>query len=221
MILTGRRADRLEALAASLGVPVLPLVFDVRNADETERFLGNLPKAFADVDVLINNAGLAAGLDPIQDGNPDHWNRMMDTNVKGLLHVTRVVVQGMKARKEGHIINIGSIAGKETYANGAVYCASKHAVEALTKGMRLDLLPFGIKVSQVSPGLVETEFSLVRFEGNAQKAELVYRDMEPLTGADVADVVSYMVHAPRHVNLADVLLLPTAQGNATTVFRGS
>lgn len=218
-ILLGRRADRLQALAQTLPTPTLTLTCDVRNATATEAALSQLPAEFASIAVLVNNAGLAAGLDPIHRADPADWEQMIDTNVKGLLHVTRAVLPGMVARKGGHIINLSSIAGREAYGQGAVYCATKHAVEAITQSMRIDLVPHGIKVSQVSPGLVETEFSLVRFKGDAAKAALPYRGMQPLTADDVAAVITWMVTAPAHVNIADVLVLPTAQATATQVHR--
>lgn len=223
LILTGRRQDRLDKLANSLkvnhGINVHTLCFDIRNADETEKAISSLPEAFRSIDVLVNNAGLAAGLDPIQTGNLDHWDRMIDTNVKGLLYITRAIVPGMIERKAGHVVNIGSIAGKEVYANGNVYCASKHAVDALSRGMRLDLVQYGIKVTNIAPGLVETEFSLVRFEQDADKAKNVYKGMSPLTGADIADCVAFAITRPAHVVIGDLLVLPAAQGNSTTVIR--
>jgi NADP-dependent 3-hydroxy acid dehydrogenase YdfG len=223
LIITGRRQDRLDKLANSLksshGISVHTLCFDIRNADETQKAISSLPEAFSNIDVLVNNAGLAAGLDPIQTGNLDHWDRMIDTNVKGLLYITRSIVPGMIERKAGHIVNIGSIAGKEVYANGNVYCASKHAVDALSRGMRLDLVQHGIKVTNIAPGLVETEFSLVRFEQDADKAKNVYKGMSPLTGADIADCVAFAITRPAHVVIGDLLVLPAAQGNSTTVIR--
>jgi NADP-dependent 3-hydroxy acid dehydrogenase YdfG len=177
--------------------------------------LGRLPEHRQAIDVLINNAGLAVGLNPIYDGVTDDWERMIDTNIKGLLYVTKTVAQYMIARKKGHIINVGSIAGRETYLNGNVYCATKHAVDALTKGIRMDLLPYGIRVSQVAPGAVETEFSIVRFKGDKQRADNVYKGFEPLHPNDIADVIAYMVACPPHVNIADVLVLPAAQASVS------
>lgn len=220
LIITGRRADRLETLAFEIeneyGIKVLPLVFDVRSQEEVEKHLGNLPQEWKDIDVLVNNAGLAVGLNPVQEGVVDDWERMIDTNVKGLLYVTKVVSQYMVERCKGHIVNLCSIAGKEAYANGNVYCATKHAVDALTKGMRIDLLKYGIRVSQICPGAVETEFSLVRFKGDRQRADNVYKGFTPLTAMDVADAIMYMVKCPPHVNINDMVIMPTAQANSYT-----
>lgn len=198
-------------------VRFLPLVFDVRDREKVGEILGNLPADWAAVDVLINNSGNAHGLDPIQTGNLDDWDAMMDINVKGLLYVSKAIIPGMTERKSGIIINIGSIAGKEVYPNGNVYCGSKHAVDAITKGMRLDLNPFGIKVIGIHPGLVETEFSLVRFKGDEKRAETVYQGYEPLLAQDIADIVEFVVNRPAHVVLADIVVLPTAQAAATLV----
>lgn len=219
IIATGRRKDRLDELEQELpeGVRFLPLVFDVRDREKVGEILGNLPADWAAVDVLINNAGNAHGLDPIQTGSLDDWDAMMDINVKGLLYVSKAIIPGMTERKSGIIINIGSIAGKEVYPNGNVYCGSKHAVDAITKGMRMDLNPFGIKVIGIHPGLVETEFSLVRFKGDEKRAETVYQGYEPLVAQDIADIVEFVVNRPAHVVLADIVVLPTAQAAATLV----
>lgn len=219
IIATGRREDRLDELEKEIPSEVrfLPLVFDVRDREKVGEILGNLPADWAAVDVLINNAGNAHGLDPIQTGNLDDWDAMMDINVKGLLYVSKAIIPGMTERKSGIIINIGSIAGKEVYPNGNVYCGSKHAVDAITKGMRLDLNPFGIKVIGIHPGLVETEFSLVRFKGDEKRAETVYQGYEPLLAQDIADIVEFVVNRPPHVVLADIVVLPTAQAAATLV----
>ena len=219
IIATGRRKDRLDELEQELpeGVRFLPLVFDVRDREKVGEILGNLPTDWAAVDVLINNAGNAHGLDPIQTGSLDDWDAMMDINVKGLLYVSKAIIPGMTERKSGIIINIGSIAGKEVYPNGNVYCGSKHAVDAITKGMRMDLNPFGIKVIGIHPGLVETEFSLVRFKGDEKRAETVYQGYEPLVAQDIADIVEFVVNRPAHVVLADIVVLPTAQAAATLV----
>lgn len=219
IIATGRREDRLNELEKEIPsrVRFLPLVFDVRDREKVGEILGNLPANWAAVDVLINNAGNAHGLDPIQTGNLDDWDAMMDINVKGLLYVSKAIIPGMTERKSGIIINIGSIAGKEVYPNGNVYCGSKHAVDAITKGMRLDLNPFGIKVIGIHPGLVETEFSLVRFKGDEKRAETVYQGYEPLVAQDIADIVEFVVNRPAHVVLADIVVLPTAQAAATLV----
>lgn len=219
IIATGRREDRLDELEKEIpsGVRFLPLVFDVRDREKVGEILRNLPAEWTAVDVLINNAGNAHGLDPIQTGNLDDWDAMMDINVKGLLYVSKAIIPGMTERKSGIIINIGSIAGKEVYPNGNVYCGSKHAVDAITKGMRLDLNPFGIKVIGIHPGLVETEFSLVRFKGDEKRAATVYQGYEPLLAQDIADIVEFVVNRPPHVVLADIVVLPTAQAAATLV----
>jgi 3-hydroxy acid dehydrogenase/malonic semialdehyde reductase len=220
LVVTGRRRERLEELKQELaGIPVHILTFDVRDRAATEAAIASLPAKFAEVDVLINNAGNAHGLAPIQDGDPADWDAMLDGNVKGLLYVSKALLPTMTRRKTGHIVNIGSVAGHETYANGNVYCASKAAVAALTKGMRLDLLPHHIRVAEVNPGAVETEFSQVRFKGDADRAATVYKGFEPLRAEDVADVIQFMVTRPPHVNIAEVLLFPAAQGAAATIHK--
>ena len=215
LIITGRRKDRLndltEHLVQEYGIDVLPLCFDVRDLRQVEKYLGNLPEEWKNIDILVNNAGLAAGLGHIDDGDRDDWDRMIDTNVKGLLYVTRTIVPGMVSRQSGHIINISSIAGKEVYENGNVYCASKHAVEALSKGMRIDLLKHGIKVTNIAPGMVETEFSLVRFRGDKERADAVYNGIRALKGEDVAEVIFYCTSLPSHVCINDLVITPTAQ----------
>jgi NADP-dependent 3-hydroxy acid dehydrogenase YdfG len=219
IIATGRRQDRLSVLSKELpqGTRLLTLQFDVRDKEAVFEKLGDLPEEWKNVDVLINNAGNAHGFDPIQKGSIDDWDAMMDINVKGLLYVSKAIIPGMTERNAGTIVNIGSIAGKEVYLNGNVYCASKHAVDALTKGMRMDLNPFGIRVIGVHPGLVETEFSLVRFKGDAERSKSVYKGYEPLTAEDIADTIAFAVSRPPHVVLADIVILPTAQGAATLV----
>ena len=222
LILCGRREDRLQKLkqALSSATSVTTLSFDVRDKDAVKNAIDSLPANWKRIDVLINNAGNAHGLDPIQTGSLEDWDAMMDINVKGLLYVSREVIPGMTERKSGHIINIGSIAGKEVYTNGNVYCASKFAVDALTRGIRMDLNPFGIKVTAIHPGLVETEFSLVRFKGDSEKASTVYKGIDPLKGDDIADIILYVLSAPPHVMLADITVFPTAQASATVVWRG-
>ena len=219
IIATGRRADRLEELKSEIpeGIDFLPLVFDVRDRETVTEILRNLPEKWKKVDVLLNNAGNAHGMDPIQSGNMDDWDAMMDINVKGLLYVSKAIIPGMCERKSGMIINIGSIAGKEVYPNGNVYCGSKHAVDAITNGMRIDLNPFGIRVVGIHPGLVETEFSLVRFKGDSARAETIYQGYEPLVAQDIADIIEFAVNRPAHVVLADIVVLPTAQGSAALV----
>ncbi len=223
LIITGRRKERLDELAdhlrSTFGTEVLTLCFDVRNRTEVEKRLGELPEGWRNIDILINNAGLAVGLSHIDEGDTDDWDRMVDTNVKGLLYVTRVIAPMMVSRGTGHIFNIASIAGKEVYENGAVYCASKHAVDALSRGMRIDLLRHGIKVTNIAPGMVETEFSLVRFKGDSTRAETVYNGLEPLRGEDVAEVIHYCSSLPDHVCISDLVITPKAQANATNTFR--
>lgn len=218
LILCGRRQERLDHLKKQLEsqVSVHTLTFDVRDKDEVFSAVASLPEGFKTIDILINNAGNAHGLDPIQDGSIDDWDAMMDGNVKGLLYVSKAIIPQMIARQSGHIINIGSSAGKEVYPKGNVYCASKHAVLALTEGMRIDLNPYGIKVGAVNPGMVETEFSQVRFKGDAV-ADKVYQGFKALQAEDIADIIYFVVSRPAHVNLADLLIFPTAQANSTTV----
>ncbi len=219
LILCGRRGERLRQLSEELekkhGIAVLSLVLDVRDREAVSKAIQKLPYHWKRIDILVNNAGLALGLSGIDGGDTDDWDRMIDTNLKGLLYVSKAVIPLMKEQGSGHIINIGSIAGLETYPKGNVYCATKHAVASLTKGMRIDLLPFGIRVSQVSPGAAETEFSVVRFHGDEEKARNVYNGYQPLTGDDVADAVHYVAGVPAHVNVNDMLLMPAAQASAT------
>lgn len=215
LILTGRRAERLESLKNRLenntGCETIILPFDIRDKKATEEAFQSLPGEWKNIDVLINNAGLAAGLATIDEGEVDDWERMIDTNIKGLLYITRLVTPGMVKRGNGHIINLSSIAGREAYVMGNVYCASKHAVQALTQGMRIDLVKHGIKVSSVAPGAVETEFSMVRFNGDEQKANDVYKGFTPLYAKDIAETILFMLTRPAHVNIDDILIMPTAQ----------
>jgi len=223
LILIARRAQKLADAAHHLSdkyaVEVKTLVADVRDQNAVTDILNSLPQEWKKVDVLVNNAGLSQGLDPINEGSFSDWDAMIDTNIKGLLYVTKIVSGWMVSAGEGHIINIGSIAGKEVYPNGNVYCATKHAVDALNKGMRMDLLPHGIKVTAINPGMVETEFSLVRFKGDASRAEQVYEGMTPLFADDIADAIWYAVSRPKHVNINDMLIMPTAQASGTLVNR--
>ena len=223
LIMTGRRQERLEELKAVLtkeySIKVLNLCFDVRDEKQVEAAINSIPIEFKKIDVLVNNAGLAAGLSAIQDGKLAHWEQMIDTNIKGLLYVTKHISKILIENKKGHIINVGSIAGKEVYANGNVYCATKHAVDALNKGMRIDLLPHGIKVSSVNPGMVETEFSIVRFDGDEERAKKVYENIQPLKPEDIAETIYWMASRPAHVNINDLIIMPTIQANATTVLR--
>ena len=218
LVLCGRRQERLDTIQKALEkqTDVHTLNFDVRDKDETFNAINSLPEDFKSIDILINNAGNAHGLDPIQTGNTDDWDAMMDINVKGLLYVSKAVIPQMTVRQSGHIINIGSSAGKEVYPKGNVYCASKHAVLAITEGMRIDLNPFGIKVCAINPGLVETEFSQVRFKGDVV-ADTVYKGYKALQPEDIAEIIYFAISRPTHVNIADLLVFPTAQANSTLV----
>lgn len=224
LILCGRRADRLarlkEEFIAQNQSDVFTLAFDVRKKEEVEKAISSLPEVWKDVDVLINNAGNAHGLSPIQEGSTEDWDAMMDINVKGLLYVTNAILPQMVQKKAGHVINLGSLAGKEVYPLGNVYCASKHAVDALTQGMRIDLNKHNIKVTSINPGLVDTEFSLVRFKGDEARAKKVYEGFKPLTAIDVAEVIAFVLSRPDHVNIADLILLPTAQASSTIINKG-
>jgi len=223
LVLTGRREDRLEKLAAQLNkkynIEVATSTFDIRNRDEVTDNLDALPAKWKKVNVLVNNAGLSQSLDPIDKGNFDDWDTMIDTNIKGLLYVSKLVSNWMIRNGHGHIVNIGSIAGKEVYLNGNVYCATKHAVDALNKAMRIDLLPHGIKVTAVHPGAVETEFSIVRFKGDEAKAKKVYDGFEPLVANDIAETIWFAVSRPAHVNINELTVMPTAQATAGNIFR--
>ncbi len=218
LVLCGRRLKRLNTIQKALErlTNVHILNFDVRDKDQTLKAIESLPENFKTIDILINNAGNAHGLDPIHTGNTDDWDAMMDINVKGLLYVSKAIIPQMTKRQSGHIINIGSSAGKEVYPKGNVYCASKHAVLAITEGMRIDLNPFGIKVGSINPGLVETEFSQVRFKGDAI-ADNVYKGYKALQAKDIADIIYFAVSRPSHVNIADLLVFPTAQASSTLV----
>jgi NADP-dependent 3-hydroxy acid dehydrogenase YdfG len=223
LILCGRRKVRLDVLERQLkekfGIEVITLAFDIRNNEEVKKAIATLEGKWTSIDLLLNNAGLASGLSGIQDGSIDDWEQMIDTNVKGLLYMTRCVAPMMTANKKGHIINIGSIAGKEVYANGNVYCATKHAVDALTKAMRIDLVAHNIRVTQIAPGMAETEFSIVRFKGDDERAKSVYKGLEPLRAEDIAETVWWVANRPAHVNINDIVIMPTAQANSTTVIR--
>ena len=217
LILCGRRTERLEELKKELSVEtsVYILNFDVRNREEVLQKIDSLPEDFRNIDILVNNAGNAHGLDPIQSGSMDDWDAMLDINVKGLLYVSKAVIPGMIERQSGHIINIGSTAGKEVYPNGNVYCASKHAVDAINQGMRIDLNGNGIRVGAVNPGLTQTEFSDVRFKGDSDKAEKVYQGFKALQPEDIADIIHFVITRPYHVNIADLTVMPTAQATST------
>ncbi len=218
LILTGRRKDRLETIKKQLernfGCLVQILNFDIRKRSEVESAFSTLPDQWKAVDVLVNNAGLAAGLGPVNSADIDDWDQMIDTNVKGLLYATRIVSPWMVERQCGHIINITSIAGKEVYPNGSVYCGTKHAVAAITKAMRIELMPSGIKVTSIAPGAVETEFSLVRFGGDEEKAAQVYKGFMPLQAKDIAETILFVITRPSHVNIDDLLIMPTNQASA-------
>lgn len=219
LILCGRRQEKLVELKERLGskTEVHILNFDVRNKDAVFNAIRGLPDAFLPIDILINNAGNAHGLDTIDQGSLDDWDAMLDINVKGLLYVSKAILPQMVARKSGHIINIGSLAGKEVYPKGNVYCASKHAVDAINLGMRIDLNAHGIRVGAINPGLVETEFSDVRFKGDSNRAEKVYQGYQPLMPKDIAEIIHFTITRPNHVNIADLVVLPTAQASSTIV----
>lgn len=222
LILTARSADKLEMIRAQMEanrVEVKVLSFDVRDAEAAQQAWESLPEPWKQVDVLINNAGLALGLDKEYEGDPEDWNTMIDTNIKGLLTMTRLVVPGMVERNEGHVINIGSVAGDAAYACGNVYCATKAAVKAITDGLRIDVADTAVRVTNLKPGLVETNFSNVRFHGDNARAEKVYQGIKPLTGADIADVAYYAASAPKHVQIAEVLILATHQANGSIIHR--
>ncbi|MCH8286236.1 SDR family oxidoreductase [candidate division KSB1 bacterium] len=225
LILAARRIDRLRALSKELdkehNTISLVLKLDVRNSNQVSKILGDIPADWQNIDILINNAGLSQGLDKVQDGLFDNWDIMIDTNIKGLLYVTRIILPGMIKRESGHVVNIGSIAGYLVYPSGNVYCATKHAVRALTEGMQMDVVDTPIRISAVSPGLVETEFSLVRFKGDAEKAKNVYKGIHPLTGNDIAEAIVFCVTRPTHVNINDLIIMPTSQASAMVVHRDS
>ncbi len=221
LVICGRREDRLAELQDELGqrTEVKSLLFDIRREKDVAKSIGSLEEKFRNIDVLVNNAGNAHGLDPIQNGSTDDWNDMIDANIKGLLYVSKAVIPGMIERRKGHIINIGSTAAKEVYPMGNVYCATKHAVDAINAGMRLDLNPYGIRVGAVHPGMVATEFSEVRFKGDLQRAGKVYQGFEPLQAEDIADIIHFVVTRPYHVNIADLVVFSTAQASSTIVNR--
>jgi len=223
LIITGRREDKLKEVAETIKdkykVPVLPLAFDVRDKAACKQAVESLPVEFSTVDLLVNNAGLAAGAVPFDESDVDDFERMIDTNVKGLLYMTKLIVPGMIARKSGHIVNISSIAGIEVYPNGHVYCATKHAVNAITKGLRLDLVKYGIKISSISPGMVETEFSVIRYHGDEDQAKAVYKGLVPLNAEDIADALEFIVTRPDHVSINDIQINPKQQASAYIAVR--
>ena len=221
LVICGRNTQKLDALKKELSAStdVISLAFDVRNREAVEQSINSLPEDWSQIDVLINNAGNAHGLDEIHKGSVQDWEDMIDINVKGLLYVTKCIVPGMVDRKSGHVVNIGSTAGKEAYPKGNVYCASKHAVDAINNGMRMDLLPYGVKVSQINPGLVNTGFAGVRFKGDMSKAEKVYEGMTPLYAQDIAELIWFVISRPAHVNVSDTIIMPAAQASSTQVLR--
>lgn len=218
LILTGRRKERLDQIQnqfeSEFGCKILTLNFDIRLKTETEAALNSIPEEWRAIDLLLNNAGLAAGLAPVNSADVDDWEAMIDTNIKGLLYTTRIVSPWMVERHSGHIINITSIAGKEVYPNGSVYCGTKHAVSAISKSMRIELMPFGIKVTTIAPGAVDTEFSLVRFRGDQERANQVYNGFTPLSGKDIAETILFVLSRPAHVNIDDLLIMPMDQASA-------
>lgn len=219
LILTGRNEHRLAELKKELDTEVITLAFDVRDREKAKKYLNELPEQWQDIDVLVNNAGLALGLEPEYEGNLDDWETMIDTNIKGLLTMTRLIVPGMVKRNSGHIINIGSVAGDAAYAGGNVYCATKAAVKALTDGLRIDVADTAIRVTNLKPGLVETNFSNIRFHGDHERAAKLYQGIKPLTGDDIADVAVYAANAPAHVQIAEVLILATHQASGSVIVR--
>ncbi len=219
LIIAARRRDRLEKLAKSFKTEIYVVQLDVRDREAVEKAIGALPAEWAEIDILVNNAGLSRDLTKLHEGRHESWDQMIDTNVKGLLYVSRAVLPGMVKRGRGHVINIGSIAGHEVYPGGNVYCATKHAVDAITKSMRLDLLGTGVKVSTVDPGMVETEFSEVRFYGDKEKADKVYKGLTPLAGNDIAQAVVWVAERPAHVQVAEMIILPLDQASATQANR--
>ncbi len=225
LILTARRRDRLETLKKELesnhGVSVSIHAFDISNRIECEAFVRQIPESMRNVDILVNNAGLGRGMDKLHESEFDGWEEMIDTNVKGLLYITRLIVPGMVERRSGHVINVGSIAGREVYPGGNIYCASKHAVKAISDALRIELVDTPIRVTEIAPGLVETEFSVVRFRGDKEKADNVYKGMDPLTGEDIADLIAFAATRPPHVQINQVVIMPTAQATSTIVHRES
>ncbi|MCQ4035818.1 SDR family NAD(P)-dependent oxidoreductase [Kaistella montana] len=221
LIICGRRTEVLEELKAELSqlTEVYTLSFDQRIFSEVEKAILSLPESFKNIDILINNAGNAHGLEPLSEGNIEDWDAMMDGNVKGLLYVSKLIIPGMKAQNSGHIVNISSVAARQTYANGVVYCASKKAVDVISDGMRLELTEFGIKVTNIQPGLVETDFSKVRFKGDEERANTVYQGYKALEAKDIADAISYCINAPKHVAISDLTIYPSAQSEPRTVYK--
>lgn len=221
IIICGRRKEVLETVKVELSAftDVLSLQFDVRNLEEVESAIQSIPAEWKKIDVLVNNAGNAHGLDPLSAGKTDDWDSMIDGNVKGLLYVSKMIIPGMKERNSGQIVNLSSVAARQTYINGVVYCATKKAVDVISEGMRLELTEFGIRVTNIQPGAVETDFSLVRFKGDNERASTVYAGYEPLKAEDIADAIAYCVNAPKHVNVSDMTIYPSAQSEPRTIYR--
>ncbi|MGN7708530.1 SDR family NAD(P)-dependent oxidoreductase [Chryseobacterium sp. 22543] len=221
IIICGRRSEVLEAVKSELShyTEIFSLLFDVRNLKEVEAAIDSLPENWKEIDILINNAGNAHGLDPLSAGKTDDWDSMIDGNVKGLLYVSKMIIPIMKTKNLGHIVNISSVAARQTYANGVVYCATKKAVDVISEGMRLELTEFGIKVTNIQPGAVETDFSLVRFKGDSEKASTVYAGYDALKAEDIADAIAYCVNAPKHVTVSDMTIYPSAQAEPRTIYR--
>ena len=225
LILTGRREARLvelkEELEQGYGVSVSIHSFDISSRSACEEFVASIPREFQDIAFLVNNAGVGRGMDKLHEGSMDDWEEMIDTNVKGLLYVTRLIVPGMVSRNSGHIINVGSIAGQEVYPGGNIYCASKHAVHAISQALRMELVDTPLRVTEIAPGMVETEFSIVRFHGDKEKADNVYKGLDPLTGADIADLIVFAANRPAHVQINEIIVMPTSQATATIAHRKS
>ncbi|MDJ0626376.1 MAG: SDR family oxidoreductase [Candidatus Caenarcaniphilales bacterium] len=221
LILIARREDKLKALANSLQNECLPIKLDVRNREEVENTVKSLAKEWQSIDVLINNAGLSKGLNRLHEAPIDDWEAMIDTNIKGLLYLSKAIIPGMVERQKGHIVNLGSIAGHQTYPGGNVYCATKAAVKSISEAMKIDLLGTNIRVTSIDPGMVETEFSQIRFDGDKERASKVYEGLKPLTGEDIADAIVYSITRPEHVNIQDMIIFPTAQASATLSFRNN
>jgi len=221
IIICGRRSEVLETVKSELSqyTEVFSLLFDVRDLKEVEASINSLPENWKEIDVLINNAGNAHGLDPLSAGKTDDWDSMIDGNVKGLLYVSKMIIPNMKTKNLGHIVNISSVAARQTYANGVVYCATKKAVDVISEGMRLELTEFGIKVTNIQPGAVETDFSLVRFKGDSEKASTVYAGYDALKAEDIADAIAYCINAPKHVTISDMTIYPSAQAEPRTIYR--
>ena len=223
LIICGRNVEVLSQMKADLSVTteIFTLNFDIREFSQVEKAINSIPENWKKIDVLINNAGNAHGMDSLENGNIDDWDAMMDGNVKGILYISKLLIPGMKAQKSGHIVNISSTAARQTYANGVVYCASKKAVDVISEGMRLELTEFGIKVTNLQPGLTETDFSKVRFKGDEERAKTVYQGFQALKPTDIADTISYCIHAPKHVCISDLTIYPSAQAESRTVYKNA